>query len=222
MKKSTPATLPLIKSLDLPRRLVFHAWPHDITANSSPGTASDRWITPPSGGSSSRFLGLRFPGVSCSAVAINQKLIHTMKTLCAMLSVVLLTLTTVIVPQVTAQTSPSVAKDSRCFEMRTYYAAPGKFEAMNARFRDHTCKLFKKHGMELIGFWIPQDQDKGAENTMVYILAHKSREEAKKSWAAFSSDPDWKKARDESEVNGKLVDKVESVYLNATDYSPMK
>lgn len=145
-----------------------------------------------------------------------------MKTLCAMLSVVLLTLTTVIVPQVTAQTSPSVAKDSRCFEMRTYYAAPGKFEAMNARFRDHTCKLFKKHGMELIGFWIPQDQDKGAENTMVYILAHKSREEAKKSWAAFSSDPDWKKARDESEVNGKLVDKVESVYLNATDYSPMK
>lgn len=145
-----------------------------------------------------------------------------MKTLFAILSVGLLTLTTLIVPQVSAQTSPSVAKDSRCFEMRTYYAAPGRFEAMNARFRDHTCKLFKKHGMELIGFWIPQDKDKGAENTMVYILAHKSREEAKKSWAAFSNDPEWKKARDESEVIGKLVDKVESVYLSATDYSPMK
>lgn len=118
--------------------------------------------------------------------------------------------------------SPSVAKDSRCFEMRTYYAAPGKFEDMNKRFRDHTCALFKKHGMELIGFWIPQDKDKGSENTMVYILAHKSREAAKKSWADFSNDPEWKKARAESEANGKLVEKAESVYLSATDYSPMK
>ncbi|MCW5552359.1 MAG: NIPSNAP family protein [Verrucomicrobiae bacterium] len=145
-----------------------------------------------------------------------------MKTLSVILSVGLFTLTILTVPQVTAQTSPSVAKDSRCFELRTYYAAPGKFEAMNARFRDHTCKLFKKHGMELVGFWIPEDKDKGAENTMVYIVAHKSRAEAKKSWAAFVNDPEWKKARDESEANGKLVDKVESVYLSATDYSPMK
>ena len=118
--------------------------------------------------------------------------------------------------------SPSVAKDSRCFEMRTYYAAPGKMEAMNARFRDHTCALFKKHGMELVGFWIPTDKEKGAENTLVYILAHKSREEAKKSWAAFVNDPDWKKARDASEANGKLVEKAEVVFMSATDYSPMK
>ena len=86
--------------------------------------------------------------------------------------------------------SPSVAKDSRCFEMRTYYAAPGKLEALNARFRDHTCALFKKHGMENVGYWIPTDAGKGADNTLVYILAHKSREEAKKSWAAFSNDPE--------------------------------
>jgi hypothetical protein len=118
--------------------------------------------------------------------------------------------------------SPSVAKDSRCFEMRTYYAAPGKMEAMNARFRDHTCALFKKHGMEIVGFWIPTDKEKGAENTLVYILAHKSREEAKKSWAAFVSDPAWKKAQTESEVNGKLVDKAEVVFMSATDYSPLK
>ena len=118
--------------------------------------------------------------------------------------------------------SPSIAKDSRCFEMRTYYAAPGKLEALNARFRDHTCELFKKHGMENIGYWIPADADKGATNKLVYIIAHKSREEAKKSWAAFSADPDWKKAQKESEVNGKLVEKVESVYLSATDYSPVK
>ena len=118
--------------------------------------------------------------------------------------------------------SPSIAKDSRCFEMRTYYAAPGKLEALNARFRDHTCALFKKHGIENIGYWIPTDADKGATNKLVYILAHKSREEAKKSWAAFIADPEWKKAQKESELNGKLVEKVESVFLAATDYSPVK
>lgn len=118
--------------------------------------------------------------------------------------------------------SPSAAKDSRCFEMRTYYAMPGKFEAMHARFRDHTCALFKKHGMELVGFWIPTDKDKGADKTLVYILAHKSRDEAKKSWAAFVNDPAWKKAQTESEANGKIVEKAEVVFLSATDYSPMK
>jgi hypothetical protein len=116
----------------------------------------------------------------------------------------------------------SIAKDSRCFELRTYHAAPGKLDALNARFRDHTCALFKKHGMEMVGFWIPTDSDKGAGNTLIYMLAHKSREEAKKSWAAFSQDPEWQKARAESEVNGKLVEKVESVFMSATDYSPMK
>jgi hypothetical protein len=121
-----------------------------------------------------------------------------------------------------APVSPSVAKDSRCFELRTYYAAPGKLEALHARFRDHTCALFKKHGMEIVGFWIPTDKEKGADNTLVYILAHKSRDEAKKSWAAFVKDPDWKKAQAESEANGKLVEKAESVFMSATDYSPMK
>ena len=118
--------------------------------------------------------------------------------------------------------SPSVAKDSRAFEMRTYYAAPGKLEALNARFRDHTCRLFKKHGMEIVGFWIPQDKEKGSENTLVYILAHKSREAAKKSFEDFGKDPEWKKAQSESEANGKLVEKVESVFMSATDYSAMK
>jgi hypothetical protein len=121
-----------------------------------------------------------------------------------------------------AAASPSVAKDSRAFEMRTYYAAPGKLEALNARFRDHTCALFKKHGMEIVGFWIPIDKDKGAENKLIYILAHKSREAAKKSFQDFGNDPEWKKAQSESEANGKLVEKVESVFMSATDYSPLK
>ena len=118
--------------------------------------------------------------------------------------------------------SPSVAKDSRAFEMRTYYAAPGKLEALNARFRDHTCRLFKKHGIEIIGFWIPQDKEKGADNTLVYLLAHKSREAAKQSFSDFGKDPEWQKAHKESEANGKLVEKIESVFLSATDYSPVK
>src|SRR5450432_3082729 len=118
--------------------------------------------------------------------------------------------------------SPSIAPDSRCFELRTYYAAPGKLEALNARFRDHTCALFKKHGMEIVGFWIPMDKEQGAENKLVYMLAHKSREAAKQSWKDFQADPEWIKVRTESEVNGKLTEKIESVFLSATDYSPLK
>jgi hypothetical protein len=118
--------------------------------------------------------------------------------------------------------NPSLARDSRCFELRTYTAAPGKLEALNARFRDHTCALFKKHGMEVVGFWIPTDKEQGAENKLIYILAHKSREAAKQSWKDFGSDPEWQKARTESEVGGRLAEKVESVFMGATDYSPLK
>ena len=111
--------------------------------------------------------------------------------------------------------------DARVFEMRTYYAAPGKMEALHARFRDHTCKLFEKHGMTIVGFWSPSDP-KEAEKKMVYLLAFPSREAANKAWAGFRDDPAWKAARDASEKEGKLVDKVESVFLTATDYSPIK
>ncbi len=143
-----------------------------------------------------------------------------MKQILLTLAFVLTTIATF--AQTATPASPSIAKDSRCFEMRTYYAAPGKLEALNARFRDHTCALFKKHGMEIVGFWMPADKEQGAENKLVYILVHKSREAAKKSWDDFRADPDWQKARAASEVNGKLVDKIESVYLAATDYSPVK
>lgn len=107
---------------------------------------------------------------------------------------------------------------ARVFEMRTYTANPGREEAMHKRFREHTCGLFKKHGMELVGFWVPQ-QDK---SKLVYILAFPSRDEAKKSWAAFSADPDWKKVYAESHKDGVIVGKVESVYMDPTDYSLIK
>jgi hypothetical protein len=118
--------------------------------------------------------------------------------------------------------SPSLAKNSRCFEIRTYTAAPGKLEELHARFRNHTLKIFKKHGMEVVGFWGPTDKEKGSENTLVYVLAFPSRAALDKAWKEFRADPEWLKARDESEKNGKLTEKVESVILMATDYSPIK
>jgi hypothetical protein len=111
--------------------------------------------------------------------------------------------------------------ETRVFEMRTYYAHPGKMDALHARFRNHTCKLFEKHGMTLIGFWSPTDA-KQAEQKLVYILAYPSKEAADKSWKGFRSDPDWIAARDASEKGGPIVAKVESVYLNPTDYSAIK
>ena len=113
------------------------------------------------------------------------------------------------------------AKTSRVYELRTYTAAPGKIEALHARFRNHTLKLFEKHGMKNVAYWAPSDDPLKA-NTLIYVVSHESREAAKKSWDAFRVDPDWIKARDASEVNGKLTAKVESVYMEATDYSPMK
>src|SRR5438034_2427770 len=100
-------------------------------------------------------------------------------------------------------------KDGRVYEMRTYYAEPGKLDALNARFRDHTCKLFEKHGMTNVAYWVPMADQKGADNTLVYIVAHKSPDAAKASWAAFRQDPDWTAARKASEdkVGGSLTAK---------------
>jgi hypothetical protein len=114
------------------------------------------------------------------------------------------------------------ADSGRVFELRTYTANPGRAEAMHKRFRDHTCELFKKHGMELVGFWTPRDDKDGKADKLVYILAFPSREAAKASWKAFSDDPEWKKVYAESHKDGVIVGKVESVYLDPTDYSPLK
>jgi NIPSNAP len=111
--------------------------------------------------------------------------------------------------------------ETRVFEFRTYTAAPGKMKDLNARFRDHTCKLLEKHGMTLIGFWTPTDP-KGAEETLFYIVAHPSEEAAKKAWDNFRKDPDWIKAKNESEKNGPIVSKVEAKFFKATDYSKIK
>jgi len=110
---------------------------------------------------------------------------------------------------------------AKVFELRTYTAPEGKLPNLQARFRDHTIRIFNKHGMKSVGYWVPQD---GAEhtNTLVYIISHDSREQAKKNWAEFQADPEWKKVSAESQVDGPIVSKVVSVFMDATDYSPIK
>jgi len=107
------------------------------------------------------------------------------------------------------------------YELRTYTASEGKLADLQARFRNHTVKLFEKHGMTNVGYFVPQDAPL-AQNTLVYVLSHKDRETAKQSWAEFQKDPEWVKARTASEVNGKLTAQVVSVFMDPLDFSKMK
>jgi hypothetical protein len=110
---------------------------------------------------------------------------------------------------------------NRVYELRTYTCYDGKLEALKARFRDHTIAIFKHHGMESIGYWVPQDPEK-SKNTLIYILAHPSLEAAKKNWAGFQSDPEWLKTKADSEAAGPIVQKTESVYMTPTEFSALK
>ena len=107
------------------------------------------------------------------------------------------------------------------YEMRTYTAPDGKLPNLQARFRDHTIRIFNKHGMKSVGYWVPQDAP-SKDNTLIYIISHDSREQAKKNWADFQADPEWKKVSAESQVDGPIVARVVSVFMDATDYSPMR
>ena len=109
----------------------------------------------------------------------------------------------------------------RVFELRTYTAPEGKLGDLHKRFRDHTMRIFRNHGMESVGYWQPQDPP-DSQNTLIYIISHQSREQAKKNWADFQADPEWQKVSAESQVNGRIVSKVVSVFMDPTDYSPTK
>jgi len=105
------------------------------------------------------------------------------------------------------------------YELRIYHANEGKLDALLARFRDHTVAIFNRHGLKLVGFWTPTDEPlKG--KTLIYILKHPSREAAAANWKSFHDDPEWVKVSTASEVNGKLVEKVDSTYMTLTDFSP--
>ena len=105
------------------------------------------------------------------------------------------------------------------YELRVYTTLEGRLPALNARFKNHTIPLFEKHGMKNVMYWIPTDPVK-SQNTLIYVLEHKSMDAAKKSWADFRNDPEWKKAQQESEKDGKIVAHVESTYMTAAEYSP--
>jgi hypothetical protein len=105
------------------------------------------------------------------------------------------------------------------YELRVYHANEGKLDALVARFRDHTDAIFKRHGMVSVAYWIPTDEPlKG--KTLIYILRHPSRAAATANWKSFHDDPEWVKVSTASEVNGKLVDHVDSTYMSLTDFSP--
>ncbi len=114
------------------------------------------------------------------------------------------------------------ATDSKVYELRVYTCNDGKLPDLLTRFREHTCKLFEKHGIENIGYWVPVDKENGSENTLIYIIAHKNGAAAKASWAAFSKDPEWQAVAKASEANGKiLAKKPDSTFMDVTDYSPV-
>lgn len=112
-------------------------------------------------------------------------------------------------------------KSPRVYELRTYTTLEGRLPALEKRFRDHTVKLFEKHGIKNEMYWKPSDP-KLKDNTLIYVVSHDSHEAAKKSWDGFRNDPEWIKARDASEADGKIISKVESVYLELVDWSPRK
>ena len=124
-------------------------------------------------------------------------------------------------PTPTASAPADVAAGDRVFEIRTYTTLPGRLDALQARFRDHTMQIFEKHGMTNVGYWVPQDSAR-KDNTLIYIISHASRAQADRNWEAFDKDPEWQKVAAESEKDGKIIDKIESVYATATDYSPIK
>ena len=128
-----------------------------------------------------------------------------------------------LLPIMTLATPTTTAAKGRFFEMRTYTTHDGKLDALHKRFRDHTNTLFQKHGMELVGYWTP-NQGEESSNTLVYILAFPSQEARNESWDAFRNDPEWQKAYEKSheDAGGKIVKKVDSVFLSPTDYSPIK
>jgi hypothetical protein len=117
---------------------------------------------------------------------------------------------------------PSVhAQSSRVFELRVYHTYAGRLPALESRFRDHTITIFNRHHITSVGYWVPQDSPQKG-NTLIYIVSHESRESAKKNWAEFGADPEWQQVSKASEADGNIVEKVDSTYMDPTDFSQIK
>ena len=113
------------------------------------------------------------------------------------------------------------ADANRVFELRVYHALPGRLPALEANFRDHNIALLQKHGIASIGYWVPQDPPASAD-TLIFLLAHPSRDAAAQHWKEFLADPEFQKVAKESLSGGQILEKVEATYMTPADYSPMK
>jgi hypothetical protein len=116
----------------------------------------------------------------------------------------------------TANADHHAADEYPLYELRTYYTHEGKIDDLHARFRDHTMRLFAKHGIKNIAYWSPTDDP----STLIYIIAHKNADAAKASWTAFGQDPEWQAVAKASRANGPILTKIDSVYMTKTPYSP--
>ena len=129
--------------------------------------------------------------------------------------------TTGLVARAEAAPPPAPQTADRVYELRTYTAPEGKLDDLLARFRNHTMRIFEKHGMTNVGYWLPQDEEL-RQNTLVYLLAHPSREAADQAWRDFGADPEWQRVSEESQRDGRIVSGVVRMYLDPTDFSPIK
>ena len=118
-----------------------------------------------------------------------------------------------------AQPANESANSSTVYELRIYHTYEGKLDDLLTRFREHTMKLFERHGMKNIAYWLPTD-DPLKGKTLVYVISHASRDAATANWKAFGEDPEWQSVRDKSEANGKIVEKIDSTFLTLADFSP--
>lgn len=117
------------------------------------------------------------------------------------------------------EAAPGQAASTMVYELRVYHTYEGKLEDLLRRFREHTMQIFEKHGIHNVAYWTPTD-DPLKGRTLIYMLAHPSREAATANWKAFRDDPEWQEVQKKSEANGKLVEKVDSTFLSLTDFSP--
>ena len=126
-----------------------------------------------------------------------------------------------LVAEANAAPAPVLQAADRVYELRTYTAPEGKLDDLLARFRNHTLRIFEKHGMTNVGYWLPQDEEL-RQNTLVYLLSHPSREAAEQAWRDFGADPEWQRVSEESQRDGRIVSRVERMYLDPTDFSPLE
>ena len=113
------------------------------------------------------------------------------------------------------------ADSNRVYELRMYHTFPNRLTPLVTRFRNGEVKVFEQNHMKFMGAWVPQDAP-NHENLFIYLLAHENRDAAKKNWADFGADPEWKNIQKTSEADGKIVEKVESTFMDPVDFSPLK